>query len=700
MGVSRKEQDIESWISRWTTPDSMVEISENSTNKDIQAFVQYQVRMGDTLKIWESYPKLQEEIETTLIEKAGGMFRWVECQLVALKNCLDPSGLRQALASLPKTLDETYARIIRNIPSEWTEKAIRLLQLLLYSDTPITIEAAVDAVAVNLSAKPHFEPENRIPMPKLLLRICSSLVSAIVIADSDTGDREILQLAHFSVKEYLKSSRAEQMIQHNISEIPARTSIVRTCLEYISVVGKMPFHDIEMAFPLARYASEWHFHIKVSEVEVAVQSRILDFLLKEEEAYRTWNRILGTTKETPSPSQAQSTLVSANPLFHSSAAGLNSIVESLIQKGADCNEIATNSWSPLQTAATHGHEKTVHLLLRHLTDPKATLAEHPLILESAVISNNESVVKVLLEYQADPNTSSISGGTLLGQAALFGYEGIARLLLEYNADPNAGEDGSLLFGSTLECAVRSENKEIIRLFLEHSLNLNEKQNSGDAALDYAINNKNEQLVESLLELGADANQSPQMADSMLGLACSTGNRSKKIIRLLLDHGADPNGNVRTGLSALSQCVEERDEQVVRLLLQYHADPNAQSAKASLYRAVVLGEEELVRLLLEHNADPNADMQGTPTLWVAVLSGKENIIRLLLQHKADPNLSWCGMPILAESVSKEKKMIVSLLLQFGADPNTKMGDFSVVKMAENGNQLDIVQLLVEYGALQA
>ena len=42
-------------------------------------------------------------------------FRWAACQLDALAQCVTRGKVRRALQDLPKTLDETYARILRAI---------------------------------------------------------------------------------------------------------------------------------------------------------------------------------------------------------------------------------------------------------------------------------------------------------------------------------------------------------------------------------------------------------------------------------------------------------------------------------------------------------------------------------------------------------------------------------------------------------
>src|SRR5436190_11248638 len=113
-------------------------------------------------------------------------FKWAACQLDILEHCLDYEELQRALHSLPRTLDETYYRILANIPQGCREKAIRLLQFLVYSERPLAIQEAVDAIAIRLIPCGQFNPKYRLPCPNEITRFCPSLVS-LITRDSDTG---------------------------------------------------------------------------------------------------------------------------------------------------------------------------------------------------------------------------------------------------------------------------------------------------------------------------------------------------------------------------------------------------------------------------------------------------------------------------------------------------------------------------------
>jgi hypothetical protein len=116
--------------------------------------------------------------------------------------------LRRALADLPKDLDETYARIIIGISEENKADGIKLLQWLCYSFSPISLKMAADILATGYSndlGRCHFDPDERPPVADDVLLICLSLVSL--------GENCTLQLAHFSVKEYLTSDRVDRLLK-------------------------------------------------------------------------------------------------------------------------------------------------------------------------------------------------------------------------------------------------------------------------------------------------------------------------------------------------------------------------------------------------------------------------------------------------------------------------------------------------------
>ncbi|KAF2236379.1 purine and uridine phosphorylase [Viridothelium virens] len=241
--TSRLEQDIQASISDWNFNKDIISLQSEIVADDIRAYVRARIREDTELKRWQFRPDVQREIEINLVDRAHGMFRWVACQLDALANYLDYRSLRNTLATLPKTLDETYDRILQKIPDEYIESSIRALQFVTFSKRPLSVKEVRDAIAVDPEYEPHFDRKNRMPDPREILRHCSGLVVFVSIdkndddSDDDSDDDydddndnvldQVLQLAHFSVKEYFTSMRILAKFGGNFEEA---TMIQKTML--------------------------------------------------------------------------------------------------------------------------------------------------------------------------------------------------------------------------------------------------------------------------------------------------------------------------------------------------------------------------------------------------------------------------------------------------------------------------------------
>ena len=100
----------------------------------------------------------------------------MECQLGALKECINLLEIRRALAELPETLDDTYARILAKIPKRYRRVAHCALQLLAFSYRPLTVEEVAEATAVDYE-NDKFDPVlQRARDPLYILKLCCGLV--------------------------------------------------------------------------------------------------------------------------------------------------------------------------------------------------------------------------------------------------------------------------------------------------------------------------------------------------------------------------------------------------------------------------------------------------------------------------------------------------------------------------------------------
>src|ERR1700761_6616718 len=200
-------------------------------------------------------------------------FRWVFCQLEVLRHCF-PTNLRHFLKELPKSLDETYKRILKEINNVNRVHAYRLLQCLMVASRPLQVEELAEILVFDLSTGgiPKLNTGWRWEdQEEAVLSACSSLVSVI----TKNGSR-VVQFSHFSVKEFLTSDRLascmEEVSWFHISIEPSHMIFSQACLSILLCLDERTDRDSVRTIPLYQYASEyWFEHARVGNVESQIE---------------------------------------------------------------------------------------------------------------------------------------------------------------------------------------------------------------------------------------------------------------------------------------------------------------------------------------------------------------------------------------------------------------------------------------------
>lgn len=73
LSTSRREKDIEERIEPLARDRGKISMDSVRINDDIRAYVHERLRADPELKRWRKQPKVQQEIENTLMDKADGM---------------------------------------------------------------------------------------------------------------------------------------------------------------------------------------------------------------------------------------------------------------------------------------------------------------------------------------------------------------------------------------------------------------------------------------------------------------------------------------------------------------------------------------------------------------------------------------------------------------------------------------------------
>ena len=469
-------------------------------------------------------------------------FRWVFCQLDRLRRCFPPS-IRRILNELPATLDETYERILQEIPKDKKEHSYRLFQCLVAAIRPLHVEelAELFAIEIHQAVAPNvmegWRPENP---EEAILSACSTLITII---DGAQGSK-IVQFSHFSVKEFLTSDRLRisevgSICYYHISLDAAHTILARACLTVLLQLDEGIDKERLAGFPLAFYAAQyWFVHAKHESVSWQVQDAMRRLFEPGNSYLAAWIWIHDVDddwkKQTIDMVADRPLRLEATALYYAVSCGLCGLAEYLIStQGEDVNAKCRGFGSPLHVASWRGHLDAVSLLIDHGADAnmpnksgcmpicRAYRAQHlgimQLLLErgasidmwcpsSAVplhhFASREGradVIRLLLQYNAEVNATDDANYTPLHHASIFGHTVVAQILLENGADINAVSN----YGTPLYLASSKGLFETARILLDRGADVSICGPSGQTPFQVATDRGHTEITKLLLEHGAN-----------------------------------------------------------------------------------------------------------------------------------------------------------------------------------------------------
>ena len=178
-------------------------------------------------------------LQTMLISFSFGL---VTSYLKEIKQCLNLSMLELSLSRLPRSLNEGYGRMLMSIDERCIPYAIRLLQFLVFwaqtlgSDETLELDEAVDLLAVELNKSPSFNKEFRMFNPLDVGKVCGNLVILNHIDGSDAENPLCVQLAHPSIKQFLRSDAIPGNLQRYFEKDQAQSEINTISIAYLTSI--------------------------------------------------------------------------------------------------------------------------------------------------------------------------------------------------------------------------------------------------------------------------------------------------------------------------------------------------------------------------------------------------------------------------------------------------------------------------------
>jgi hypothetical protein len=368
--------------------------------------------------------------------------------------------ITNTLTKLPKTLNDTYVRIIENIDEDYCRYVHDVLNLIAFSMRPLKLGEIVEAIAFDVEKK-CFSAEEKLGDPLDVLEICSSLIS---FPDKQTlmegthsyekgSNEQEVRFPHFSVKEFLTDNNLSDNRFH-ISNEHANELIAERCLLYmISNLDAIDFQTPNLLekFPFLNYSSRyWYDHVNkipMNANQKALKDLVIElFLSKGGNDFYTWLRVWDPDRGFEMQGNSgwpeklhYSSLLGLSDgwpekLYYSSLLGLSDVARLLLDKGADVNAEGGRFGNALQAASFNGHRGVVELLLDKGADVNAQGGQLGSALIAASLHGHRRVVELLLDKGADVNAKGADCGNALQAASLNGHRGVVDLLLDKGAD--------------------------------------------------------------------------------------------------------------------------------------------------------------------------------------------------------------------------------------------------------------------------
>ncbi|KAH7079932.1 hypothetical protein BKA63DRAFT_600355 [Paraphoma chrysanthemicola] len=726
--TSRRESDIVDLMADWC--ENQLAINESGVNADIDIFVQKALATDRKLMCLPTATK--KEIADMFHEKSDGMFRWAALQLQSIRSLkiLRPAYVSAALYAMPRTLDKTYERVLTSIDDLYFEEARTALEWLALSTRPLTVAEMAEVCSIRLdnNGEPSLDEGGHVALLGLL-GVISSLVlvempqeKAALHDDNSFGEpypekydsscyRQTIRLAHFSVKEFLVSTRLQQsdagLSRYALSDSQVHSSLSQSCCAYFLYFTNGPsikiwiqdekdpkpgksgrgyggqdyLKEFTPFYPLLPYVcTQWTHHQRLAESskqQFQTHTSLHMRILADERLRVSWLRLTGrrisafANENSWHPLKYRLHFVAlgnwhdnTTSLYWAAILGLQQTV-SWICASASPQDIRNPGGvyhTAAHCAAYCGDERILETLMESGADVHCEGGVFRTILQAAAFSGNPKVVEVLLKNGADVRCEGGRYGTAVLAAAVCGHTEIVLQLLR--ADPG---------------------KRV----------LNFRSNEFGTALEAAASKGNECIVEALLQAGADHRKA--MVEAVRQGHTGVG-------RILINHGADldiymndfkvPAEHTCWILPLIHFAVGFGSEEMVAMLIQAGADVTTLS-KALLLSAAEVGSMEKFEMLVE--AGVHIDRSSEDLLVGAARGGAVSIVEVLLQ--AGFTVVGKHVPLIAAAEVGSEGM-VKLLLKAGADIHGRAQYDSLhghegnalIAAAANGNVVILSHLL--------
>lgn len=419
---------------------------------------------------------------------------------------------------------------------------------------------------------------------------------------------------------------------------------------------------------------------------------------------------------------------SVDSIYYASLFGLPRSLQFLLEQGTNLDLQDADS-DPLKAAVTEGHGEVVKILLGHgigmessnldrylyiaaskghdtlvvtLLEKGASIdsngGKQGTALQIAALEGHKEVVQTLLEHGASTKIVSARFGTPLTAAAEKGHQGCFQLLLNAGASIH-GKGG--WYAYPLVSALVGKNDVIIQILLNKGANVNLTGGRHVCALMAASAVSKIEWVEKLIKAGAKVNDENDKGADALHSACCA--KRLEVVKLLLDNGADVNAKGGRHRNALNAASSSGCLSIVVYLLNAGADASAfDESYGTALQAAVLGGHCAIVEELAPKCDVNAPggVKGS-ALVIAANIGDVTMLRTLFNLGVQTGLTSDMAQAMLAASAKGHQQVIKILIAKQADVNGigiyKAKKWTPLQVAASKGDIDTVNYLISLGA---
>ncbi|KAJ5288209.1 hypothetical protein N7478_003895 [Penicillium angulare] len=443
-------------------------------------------------------PTLILEIRDALFSGSEGMYLWVVLQIETLCSMRSDYEIRQALLNLPKSLTETFCRILQQL--QWCDQQQgQIMKLILAARRPLTIYEIQEALSV-VPGEAEWDPSRHLNNIHSSLATCGCLIH---IDEEEMTAR----LVHPSLKQFLAEGIPANMGIIKLTAEAAHQYIAEIIITYLSY----NVFDRQVSRCKATHVSAGSAPSNIINSTFSSSSSIRTLAVKllrsKTESDFDLGKVLGQVQRSPQQNTHDDFCFHAYAKSHwhihmiymsSPPKKIDRLLFTLAQSDhAVLNSVDETGRTPLMRA--------IYLKNTYLVELLTSIPEVDLNIKSfsgscavhiALFQRDNAIIARML-HTADPNTRNQHNETPLLLATTWGDFDLFRLVfdipgIDVAAQNKHGE-------AALHIAVRQQRCEIVACLLGYpKINVNIPDNEGDTPLHIAVRNEDCDIVRDLL----------------------------------------------------------------------------------------------------------------------------------------------------------------------------------------------------------